>query len=292
MKHTKKLLVAFVSLILIVLISGCSTPTPTVDVMGTVQVNVAVAQTAAVLQTGQALTLTAVQASIPTETPTLAPTATIGATATPDIMLMTLEKATYCRKGELSSSPLVSLLPEGQTVQVVAINPAGDTYYVNYPAGTTSYCWLWGGYATFSGVQPNLPVYTSVPTAAPTNTPKPVADFTVTYTGRENCGADYYFRFTITNTGDYTLESWMANIKDQSNSVTTSHSDISFIDYSACASGFSQSDLTPGESGVVAVYNPGQFNYDPSWHNFVATFTLCQMDSYGGCSSKSISFTP
>ncbi len=292
MKHKITMQAVLISLLLVALISGCSSPTPTVDVMGTVQVNVAVAQTAAVLQTGQALTLTAVQAAIPTDTPTPGPTNTITPTATPDVMFMTLSKATYCRKGELSSSPSVALLPEGQTVEVVAINPFGDTYYVIYPAGTTSRCWLWGGYATFSGAQPVLPIYTSVPTAAPTNTPKPAADFTITYTGKEICGADFYFRFNIVNSGDYTLESWLVNVTDATNNTSTSHSNTSFTDYAACAAGFSQSDLTPGESGVVAVFNPGQVAYNPTGHNFTATFTLCQMDTYGGCSSKTISFIP
>jgi hypothetical protein len=289
--NQKSMFVGSILVILAILISGCSTPTATPDVAGTIAVNVAVAQTAAVIQTGAALTEIA---KVPTETPTLEPallnTATTTYTPTPKKAMLTLTRDTYCRTGVLSSFPSVELLTKGQTVEVIAINPTNDSYYVNAPHHTATRCWVWGQYATLEGDQAILPVFTSIPTATATFTPKPSANFTASVASMENCGGDYYFRFYVKNTGAFVWESIQIGLYDSTTKTSTSHTDVTFTDYAACAAGLSQGDLTSGEYSYVAAYNPGQFTYDPTGHSITATIFLCRTDTSGGCDPLVLTF--
>jgi hypothetical protein len=54
-----------------------------------------------------------------------------------------------------------------------------------------------------------------------------------------------------------------------------------------------QGDLVIGEASMVACVNPGQFNYDPTGHNFTAKVTLYNKNGRTGTSvTKTIDFIP
>lgn len=285
-------IIGSMTILLIALLSACSPAAATPDLDATVAVNVAVAQTAAVIQTQAALTIEAVQQQNPTETLTPQPTPTTEFTATPDKLMLTLSADTYCRTGTHSSFPSVALLKAGATMEVIARNPTTDSYYVVVPDQPNAKCWLWGQYATINGDQVVLPVFTSMPGPTKTPTPTPAPTFSAEFISMETCGGDFYFRFLIRNTGQVTWKAIQINVNDTTSAVSTVHSNTSFKDYSGCAAGLSQSDLTPGEDSYVATYNPGQLGYDPTGHDITASIMLCQMDSYGGCISKNVKFVP
>lgn len=292
MKIKNQIIGGFV-IALLVLITGCTQMTPTPDVAATVAFGVSIAQTAAVLQTNAANTeMAAIQQQTPTETSTPEPTPTSEFTATPEKVMLTFTRDTYCRTGTASASTSVTLLTTGQSVEVLGLDPSGNFYLVVDPNHTFSRCWVWGEYTTVSGDQSTMPVYTPQPLPTATYTPKPAPDFSVTYVGMQTCGTDYYFRFNIKNTGQLIWQAYLVDITDITTSTKTSHTDTSFVDYSGCGASFSQADLSPTEDGTIAAYSSGQLPYDPTLHSINAAFTLCQTDVFGGCISKMISFTP
>lgn len=278
--------------LLFILVSGCTTTAaPTPDLASTIAVNVAVEQTMAALQTQSAITQLAYEQQHPTETPTLQPTPTSEFTATPEKVTLTLSKDTYCRNGIYAKSPFVTLMTAGQTIDVLAVDPNNEAYYVVEPKHTFTYCWVWGEFATVSGNVASLPVYTPQPLPTPTRTPTVGPDFTASYVGLQNCGADYYLRFFIKNNGSKTWQAVLINITDNTNNTTSSFSNSSFVDYSGCSAGVSEDDLAPGEASNVAAYPGGKFSYDPTGHSMTAVVQVCQTDS-GGCNPKVINFTP
>lgn len=286
----KKLLLIGTFLLVMMLIAGCNKAASSPDMDATVAVNVAVAQTAAVLKTEAAQTISAFEQLHPTVTLTPTATATLEQTATPEKFTITLSKDTYCRTGTSAMFPSVMYVTSGTTLEVLARNPTNDSYYVKDPNHNNSYCWIWGEYATASGDQKILPMYTSKPLPTNTPTPTPAPDFSYEYAGKDTCGG-YYLRFRINNTGKWLWQTVQINLYDNTSAESTVHSNTAFTDYAGCTASFSQDDLTPGEEGIVAAYNPGQFVGDPTGHVISVSIQLCQTVN-GGCISKSFTVTP
>jgi len=281
--------IGMATIMLMLLVSACTpAAAPTPDLAATIAVNVAIEQTMAALQTQSIATELAYQQQHPTETATPQPTATSEFTPTPDKITLTLSKDTYCRNGIFAKSPYVALMSAGQTYDVLAIDPNNQAYYVVEPDHTFTYCWVWGEYAKLNGDKDRLPVYTPQPLPTPTYTATVGPDFSVSYVGQQVCGADYYLRFFIKNTGSKTWEALQINVTDNTKNVTTTYNNTVFVDYLNCVAGVSESDLTPGESSNVAV----KVSEDPTGHSMSATIILCQTDASGGCNPKTITFTP
>ena len=290
---TKMRMISMVTVMLLILVSGCTTTAaPTPDLAATIAVNVAVEQTMAALQTQSAVTQTAYALQNPTETATPQATATSEFTATPEKVTLTLSKDTYCRNGIFAKSPFVALMTAGQTIDVLAVDPNNEAYYVVEPNHTFTYCWLWGEFATVNGDTSTLPIYTPQPLPTPTRTPTVGPEFSASYVGLQSCGADYYLRFFIKNTGPKTWQAVLIDITDNANLTKTSFSSTSFVDYTGCAAGATESDLFPGEASNVAAYPAGKFSYDPTGHSMTAVIQVCQTDAPGGCNPKIINFTP
>lgn len=104
-------------------------------------------------------------------TPTLAVTATMKATITPTYLApqLTFDNNVNCRQGPGTSFPIVVLLKEGQTVDVVA---SMEKYWVVKDPKSGNECWLPVEFATPIGS-----VWT-VPTIAADNAPTEVPPFT------------------------------------------------------------------------------------------------------------------
>ncbi|MBA4385458.1 MAG: hypothetical protein C0410_12040 [Anaerolinea sp.] len=290
--NIKKQITGMITIMLLILVSGCTTAAPTPDLAATIAVNVAVEQTMAALQTQTSLTEIAYLQQNPTETPTPSPTPTSAYTATPDKVTVSVSKDTYCRDGIFAKSPFVALMSPGQSYDVLAVNPDKSAYYVVEPKHTFTYCWLWGEFATISGDTANLPVYTPQPLPTPTYTPTVGPDFTISYLNSQDCSGAYYLRFFIKNNGSKIWQTVQIDIKDNTNASSSSHINTAFVDYNGCTAGITEADLTPGEGASVAAYDNGQLTVNPAGHSVTAFITLCQMDSFGGCQSKSITFTP
>ena len=222
-----------------------------------------------------------------TETATLTPSPVFSPTSSVPMVIVSVD--TNCRTGPGQVYDRSGGLQVGETAEVVGRNSGGDYWYIRNPDVPSSFCWLWGYYATVTGNTSGLPVMTPPPT------PTPPVTFTVSYLSMVSCAGTYAFRFQLTNTGSLTWESYSVSVVDTTATQTRSHTNDFFVEYVGCGpSVASHSDLTPGETAVAGNWGPGGlFNYNLVGHNITATFTLCAQNALGGqCVNKTISFTP
>jgi len=306
---TKRFILTALVFTIILILTACNLPMGattggTPDIAGTVAAKVAIEQAA---QTMVAQTLSAANPDAglvststntiqappeSTFTPTLTPTITL--TPTPEGVFLTVSQDTYCRFGApYSSFKVITTVKSGQKVEVIARNPENDSFYVKNPYEANSTCWLYGKYATVTGNAAGLAVATMHPTPTPTFTPTPAQGFSVNYVSLETCGPEYAFKLFIKNTGSSIWQSISITGSDTVTAFAINHSSNTFKEYSGCAIGVTQADLTPGESSYVLNVSPGQFNYNPTGHNISITVTLCSLDGGAGtCKSVPLSFTP
>lgn len=269
-------------------------PTPVAPLeQSDLQTLVAGTLTAAAVEMEQTMTA----AVTPTETvaPTLTETATLPPTDTPtkEVVSITLSGNTNCRRGASTYFPVITVIPAGSVVEVIARNPESDYFFVRAAESDTGGCWIWKEFASVTGNLESLAVYTPVPTPLPTatNTPPPGANFTAQFAGLTACGTGYAANFNISNTGTSTLQS--IRIK-----ITSTSWNFTFIDNT----GFSQwshgskyatlAEITSGKSMIVSTC-PGGFDSSPSGQDIKAEITVCLNDNLtGACSTQSLEFKP
>ena len=292
------------TLLLLLMISSCNFPSAQQATVDSYLMDTIVAQNVQLTVLSRDLATAAAQTATPAPLPsqelasaTFTLTPKILSTPTPEKLTLSITQNTNCRKGPANYYALVVTLKAGENVVVLGRNAHSDYYNVLPSASASVSCWVWGNYATLSGNTGGLPVFTAVPgptlTFTPTYTPTQSPSFYGTYQSLNNCGADYSLRFYIKNSGNLTWQSITVNILDNTTSTTFTHSSNTFTDYSGCTPGGSQKDLTKGEDGYVAAYNPGQFGYDPTGHALTVTITLFSEDDFKGtASSQTYSVTP
>ncbi|MCX6056202.1 MAG: hypothetical protein NTZ74_15065 [Chloroflexi bacterium] len=282
---------------LILAMLACNIPVGNVatpDVNATVAAQVAIAQFA---QTAVAATMNASAPIIPTNTNTVPPTETVTPTMTltPTITLtptlagvfMTVSQNTNCRKGPFAFFPAVTTIMAGQTVEVTGRNLDNDTFYVKNPNSPGAFCWLWGQYATLTGNQAGLPVFTPQPT------PTPAADFSLSYTKLEKCLPQFAFKFYVKNTGGLIWQSIQILGNDNTLGTAFTHTSNTFKEYTGCVVGTVQEDLTPDEDSYVLNVSPGQLNYDPTGNSISVNVMLCSGQNLAGtCVTKALNFVP
>jgi hypothetical protein len=128
-------------------------------------------------------------------TPTLTPTATIASSPTPtdickDPVIVTATENLNCRQGSDVSFKIVGTLMQGDSIEVIAVNPSQAWAYVpnpSFPDASLS-CWIWLALTeTTTGDLSCATIRADPPTPAPTDTVAPPAcrpDLS-----REACGA-------------------------------------------------------------------------------------------------------
>ena len=304
MKHNSYLL--WITGVILILVSACGSspttvPTPTSDLAGTSIVGTA---QAAVLQT-----LTQQALLNPSETPTLASTFTPiltdtpFATATPSVPMISVIMETLCRLGPDKVYDRVGVLGVGIPVQVYALDPSRQYYFIQNPSHAGSYCWVWGFYATpmssFIGVPVYTPMFTPTPavsptptlTRTPTGTLTPTPNFSITNPVIRTCSSSNYIDVTITNTGGVVFQSGAISIQDHTNGLTVGEVVNNFFNNMVgCDVHYSQSDLAPTEVGNLS---SAALPFGVSGHNLTLNVKLCPQDNLAGtCSVKSITFKP
>jgi hypothetical protein len=137
----------------------------------------------------------------PTETltPTLAPTPTETLTPTLSNPQVQVGVDTNCRVGPGDIYDIVGGLLVGETAQVVGQYLPGNYWIIDNPDGSGD-CWIWGYYATLEGPVDDLPYFTQPPTPTPTVTPKPVVNWTGTWTSAYAEVGNPYVTFPISLT--------------------------------------------------------------------------------------------
>src|SRR5512143_1906775 len=103
----------------------------------------------------------------PTFTPTFLPTMTAYGP------MISVSVPTNCRVGPGKVYTQVGALLVGQTVPVYGRTADGTYWYIRNPDRPDSFCWVWGNYATVTGLAAGVPVYTPPPSPTPSNTPTP-----------------------------------------------------------------------------------------------------------------------
>jgi hypothetical protein len=157
---------------------GQTTQEPT-QPEGSSDIGTSVAATVAAVST---LTVQAVGAAVPTDTPqppaasdtpepsltpteTMVPTDTL--TPTPSAPTAYLTENTNCRKGPLAVYDLVATYLTGKVLNIIGQNAAGDYVYVVDPEPPGKQCWLWMRYVQVTGSVAQVPVFTPPPTPTP-----------------------------------------------------------------------------------------------------------------------------
>ena len=226
----------------------------------------------------------------PSLTPTQTLTATIAPTVTPLVPQISVSVPTNCRTGPGKDYEMVGALLVGETVQVYARDPTGTYWYIRNPDDPSGYCWVWGGYATITGLAAIVPVYTPPPTPTPTFTPTPAPAFDASYDGLVSCVTSWWTEIDLDNTGLITFKSVAIILKDTVTSTSVSDTSDEFVNNSDCTSSSSKSKLQPDKS--VTLSAPA-FSYDPTGHKLRATLTLCSETGQNGiCVTDSFNFTP
>lgn len=219
-----------------------------------------------------------------TETPTLTPTITN--TPTPEVAMVYASANTNCRTGQGTVFDWVTSLEAGKDAEAIGVENTGQYpyWYIQRPDQPTSYCWLWGKYATPSGPYESLPVYTPMPT------PTPGEDYKLTYSGITQCAPNWLVQFQIVNNGSRTFESWSSSGTDNSGGLVNSPNQWDeFYHFDGCTVLSKQKDLTPGEGSYLNVV----FNGDSSGHNLTIKIKVCTENGLGGdCFKRTFDLTP
>ena len=258
----------------------------------TLQVIIEATQTAVAAispQASQTATLTFTPAP-PTLTPTETLTATLAPTFTPLVPQISVSIPTNCRTGPGKAYDMVGALLVGVTVQVYARDPTGMYWYIHNPDSPHEFCWVWGEYATLTGLTSIVPVYTAQPTPTPTFTPTPAPAFDASYDGLVSCATSWWPQIDLDNTGSVIFRSVAIIVKDTVTSTSVSNTTDEFVNNSDCTSSTSKSKLQPDKS--LTISSPA-FTYNPTGHKLRVTVTLCSDTGQNGtCVTDSFNFTP
>lgn len=238
--------------------------------------------------TGSPATLTPTNTPLPNVTPTLAG------------VWLTLPQDTDCRAGPGWAYQRLVTITGGQLVEVMALDPAEDFYFIRDPNNFSQFCWIPLVYTTVTGNLSLLPVITPMvsPPAIVTVTGTPAAlDFIARYERVVSCNGNYGIVLYVENTGSVIFRSIRVILTDNSvnrsyvhdsNIFRDTQTDECFLDLDNA-----HEDLQYGESSRVACVNSGQFNYNPAGHSFTARITMFHQDDRKGESvTKTITFTP
>jgi hypothetical protein len=296
---SKRIFSAVLVLAVVLSITACNLPTsgntgtsePAADNKASVEqaAGTIVAQT---LTAGAPTITETPQAPLESFTPTLTPTATLAPSS--EVVTLLVSKDTYCRQGApVAAFESVVIIKSGQQVEVIAINPEKDSYYVKNPYKDNSSCWIYGKGLSLNGNADGLDIATLQPTSTPTRTPTPDASFTVSYDSLISCAPAYAVRLYIKNGGGIPWQYISITGNDASIGFAITHNSNFFDQYSGCSVINPQDYLPAGDDTYAMNLAPGEFNYNPAGHLINLTVKLCTLDNaQGTCVSKAISFTP
>lgn len=296
MKTIKILLIPL--LILAIGLSSCQNlptqPAPLAE--DQLQTLVAGTLTAVAYSVGQTQTLAVTPTDTPTATATVPPpTETPTNTPTKEIISVTLTGNSNCREGASTYFPVITTFSSGTVVEVIAVNPAGDYYFVKAPNAPAGGCWIWKEFTTITGNPDSLPIYTPIPTPMPTATvtPPPMPVYTVTYSGLTACGAGFAANYTITNTGTMVLKS--IRIRNTLEGVVDPyvHQSNSFVQWSGGARYAVLADIAKGVTMIVSTCDPGAFPTDPTNKKVAGEITICSSEDLKGvCTTTNLEYIP
>jgi hypothetical protein len=184
---------------------------------------------------------------------------------------------------------MVGALLVGQTVQVYARDPTGDYWYIRNPSPPPQFCWVWGQYATITGIAGGLPIFTPPPTPTSTYTATPNPGFSASFGGKGSCSG-WWMDIDLKNTGTTTFKSVSLTVRDTVTSKVVVVTADQFTQHTGCSSSVTRKTLLPGK---LFTESSPKFTYNPTGNKMRATITLCSNTGLNGlCVTKTFLFTP
>jgi uncharacterized lipoprotein YbaY len=301
MKKQKSILWAL-TLVTVIAMAACTTQPvaqPTAQPTATLEIVSTVAATEAVAVVEPTATMEPTATIEPTATANVEPTAANENIPVPTAItafaggkvIISLSKNTICRTGPATNYPSVASIPAGQQVNAIGKLEKSTSYtYIENPSAPGSYCWVFSEGATLQGNRADLKIVSPLPTP----TGETGMDFSITYSGIQECpGGDYSFNFIVTNTDKLVWQSIKAYIVDANTKTSASYSSDHFEGWTGCRVDFYQDDLAEGEHSFISPYDPGHFDYNPKGGTFFIRVQLCSNeDLTGTCMNKEIKVQP
>ena len=292
-----------ITLVTVIALAACATQPvalPTAQVTATPEIVATIAATEAAAGVDPTATTEPTVTLEPTATVYVEPTATAEiAEATPTAItaltdgkvIITLAKNTICRTGPATNYPSVASIPAGQQLNAIGKLENSTSYtYIENPSTPGSYCWVFSEGSTIQGSRTDLKIIKPLPSP----TPDTKANFSVTYSGIQQCtGGDYTFNMVVSNTNEQIWQSISVYIVDANTKKSASYSSDHFEGWSNCHVDWYQNDLTEGEHAFISPFNPGHFDYNPAGGTFFIRVKLCSEEGLTGiCMNKEIKVQP
>lgn len=216
-------------------------------------------------------------------------TATIS-NSTPEAVTISVSRPTNCRTGPGKAYEIAGTLLVGEEADVLGRDPSNQYWYIPNPDPGIEYCWVWGEYATFTGVSLSVPLLTPMPTPTATATALPSLQFTAFGRGSDKCTDSWWVDVEITNNSKLTLRSVRVEMLDTDTNVTKFNSSDGFINRDGCNT-YSQTETLEPTNGFV-ISGP-TFNYNPHGHTLRVFVTVCtEKDQEGICNTIKIAVKP
>ncbi len=235
-----------------------------------------------------------------TFTQTLPLTATQTATQIPTpfllIPLISVSTPTNCRSGPGKVYGREGALLIGEFAEVYGRDLTGNYWYIRNPDSGPEFCWVWGKYATLSGVTSLLPILTPPPTPTPTFTPEPTLTptpfpaFVAKYTSLETCNGSWWLEFSLKNKGSTPLKSLTISVMDKSTDITLVNLADGFFNMDGCLTKTTKDILGLGDTYLISA---PAFLYNPTGHEIKIVVTLCSDTGQKGfCVTHKFDVTP
>lgn len=220
-----------------------------------------------------------------TGTPTISNT-------TPDAVTISVSQPTNCRVGPGKAYEIAGTLLVDETAIVLGRDPSNQYWYIPNPDPGIEYCWVWGEYASFTGANLAVPVFTPLPTPTSTATTLPDITFDLKGLKSEKCDGEYWVEVQITNTSENKLafNSVRIEIEDTDNGTKRISTSNNFVNRDGCGT---YSGLDRLEYEDSAIISGPSLSYNPSGHVIRVFVTACsEVDLNGSCRTIKISITP
>lgn len=236
-----------------------------------------------------------------TETPTLIPisasaSATAGAgidpsiTTTPEEVILTVSRPTNCRIGPGRDYDIAGTLLVDEEAEVLGRDSTGEYWYIRNPDPGVEFCWVWGEYATVTGMVTFVTVFTPPPTFTPTLTPLPSLEFKLRSGGMDTCDGIWWVRVEVSNFSEYAFKSMKVEMQDKETGVYRVTSSNGFASRKGCGAYNVADAIIPNASFI---FDGPKFDYNLRGNTLKGFVTLCtETELKGICTTREGSFTP
>ncbi|MCQ3938350.1 MAG: hypothetical protein DPW18_15075 [Chloroflexi bacterium] len=211
-------------------------------------------------------------------------------TDTPETVLISVSRPTNCRVGPGKAYDIAGTLLVGEEAEVLGRDATGEYWYIPNPDPGVEFCWVWGEYATLTGMTAFVPVFTPPPTFTPTATSVPGLNFKLRGAGMNSCSGIWWARVEISNLSEYSFKSLKIEMQDLDTGTYRITSSNGFANRKGCGAYEVADAILP--NGVFIVDGP-KFDYNLRGHTLRGFVTVCtEAELKGICATNQGSFSP